>query len=174
MSQYGPNSKRNSYQGDPSCRSCTDFKTWTKRQRDALHMSSSAAGTNENKQQIPQVETQNQYRDCPLDKNELGRATWGLLHSISVTIPEHPTETQRRDLVNLMNSLAQFYPCEYCARDLRNELIKEPVDASSQHNFAQWLCRLHNRVNTKIGKPIFDCSKVYERWRDGWLDGSCD
>lgn len=81
----------------------------------------SLQGTNENKQQIPQVETQNQYRDCPLDKNELGRATWGLLHSISVTIPEHPTETQRRDLVNLMNSLAQFYPCEYCARDLRNE-----------------------------------------------------
>ena len=47
-------------------------------------------------------------------------------------------------------------------------------DTSNQLNFSQWLCRLHNDVNKKLGKPIFDCSKVNERWRDGWKDGSCD
>ena len=25
-----------------------------------------------------------------------------------------------------------------------------------------------------LGKPEFDCSKVFQRWRDGWADGSCD
>lgn len=53
-------------------------------------------------------------------------------------------------------------------------LKETPIQASSQELLSQWLCRLHNKVNVKLGKPEFDCSKVNERWRDGWLDGSCD
>jgi len=52
--------------------------------------------------------------------------------------------------------------------------VKHPPVVDSQKNFAKWLCDLHNIVNVKLGKPVFDCSKVDERWRDGWLDGSCD
>ena len=40
--------------------------------------------------------------------------------------------------------------------------------------FAHWLCQLHNKVNVKLGKPEFDCSQTYKRWRDGYSDGSCD
>lgn len=47
-------------------------------------------------------------------------------------------------------------------------------DTRTRASFSQWLCRLHNEVNRKLGKPDFDCSKVDERWRDGWKDGSCD
>lgn len=50
----------------------------------------------------------------------------------------------------------------------------DPPKTESQEALSQWLCRLHNKVNIKTGKEIFDCSKVNERWRDGWLDGSCD
>jgi FAD-linked sulfhydryl oxidase len=39
---------------------------------------------------------------------------------------------------------------------------------------SQWLCRIHNEINRRLGKQEFDCSKVDERWRDGWKDGSCD
>lgn len=49
----------------------------------------------------------------------------------------------------------------------------DPPDVSSQEKLSQWLCRLHNRVNVKVGKPEFDCSKVNERWKYGWKDGSC-
>lgn len=55
-----------------------------------------------------------------------------------------------------------------------SRLKEEPIVANSSDDLSQWLCRLHNKVNVKIGKPKFDCSKVNERWRDGWLDGSCD
>lgn len=48
------------------------------------------------------------------------------------------------------------------------------MEASSNHDLSQWLCRLHNKVNVKIGKQEFDCDKVDERWKDGWKDGSCD
>ena len=58
-----------------------------------------------------------------------------------------------------------FFPCS---------LKASPPDTSNQHNFSQWMCRLHNEVNVKLGKPEFDCKRVNERWRDGWKDGSCD
>lgn len=53
-------------------------------------------------------------------------------------------------------------------------LKENPPKTDSQDILSQWLCQLHNKVNRKIHKPEFDCSKVNERWRDGWADGSCD
>lgn len=50
----------------------------------------------------------------------------------------------------------------------------EPINATGQSALSQWLCRMHNKVNVKLGKPVFDCSKVDQRWRDGWPDGRCD
>lgn len=47
-------------------------------------------------------------------------------------------------------------------------------DTSSRHALSQWFCHLHNGVNLRLGKPEFDCSRVDERWKDGWKDGSCD
>ena len=44
---------------------------------------------------------------------------------------------------------------------------------TSRDELSQWMCRLHNQVNRKTGKPEFDCRLVDERWRDGWKDGSC-
>ena len=49
-----------------------------------------------------------------------------------------------------------------------------PVKASppalgSRTALAVWLCRQHNLVNEKLGKPLFDCDikKLDARWRDG-------
>ena len=66
------------------------------------------------------------------------------------------------------------YPCAPCAEDFRADLRAHPPDVSSSAGFARWMCGAHNRVNVKLGKPEFDCSRVFERWRDGWKDGSCD
>lgn len=53
-------------------------------------------------------------------------------------------------------------------------LKDSPPKTESQESLSMWLCELHNNVNERIGKPLFDCSKVFERWRDGWKDGRCD
>lgn len=61
-----------------------------------------------------------------------------------------------------------------CCLFLLNSLKSHPPDTSNRTNLQQWMCQMHNIVNVKLGKPKFDCSKVEERWRDGWKDGSCD
>ncbi|KAL1226840.1 FAD-linked sulfhydryl oxidase ALR [Trichinella spiralis] len=69
-----------------------------------------------------------QRKNCPLDKEELGRSTWGVLHSIAAYLPE------------LLNSETQ--------QDM--QLAKNPPDVLSRRSFSQWLCRLHNSVNQKL------------------------
>ena len=106
----------------------------------------------------------------------MGRAGWTVLHTLAVTLPEKDAlkaET-RSDLAAFVGLWAKLYPCEPCAEDLRKDLKANPVRTATGRDFARWVCEAHNRVNVKLGKERFNCDQVYERWRDGWKDGSCD
>lgn len=85
---------------------------------------------------------------------------------------KHDDSRDRDDDVNFKWNDESDDSCDFSFFPFR--LKEEPIKLNSSEEFSQWLCRLHNKVNVKIGKPVFDCSKVNERWRDGWLDGSCD
>ncbi|XP_045450682.1 FAD-linked sulfhydryl oxidase ALR [Melitaea cinxia] len=146
---------------DKPCRACSDFKSWAKLQ-------------NKSKVPMPNKPPSKQSKECPLDKDELGKSTWGFLHTMASYFPEKPTKSQSEDMTKFFNIFAQFYPCEPCALDFKEDIKKHPPKTKSRDELAKWLCERHNVVNVKLGKPEFDCSKVHERWKDGWLDGSCD
>lgn len=111
---------------------------------------------------------------CPPDRSGLGAATWTFLHSVAAYFPAQPSEVEQEDARQLMHLVSRLYPCRDCAADLAQDLVQEPPVVTSAQDFSHWLCRLHNRVNVKLGKPAFDCARIFERWRDGWKDGSCD
>ena len=35
---------------------------------------------------------------------------------------------------------------------------------ASRAELAQWLCRTHNKVSARLGKPAFNCARVGARW----------
>lgn len=78
--------------------------------------------------------------------------------SAAVTFPRFTTKSRQ--------FLKALFP-------LRRLKTNQP-DTRSRHTLSQWLCGIHNDVNVRLGKPEFDCSRVDERWKDGWKDGSCD
>ncbi|XP_043708422.1 FAD-linked sulfhydryl oxidase ERV1 [Telopea speciosissima] len=111
----------------------------------------------------------------PLTKEELGRSTWTLLHTIAAQFPDHPTRQQRRDVKELMDILSRIYPCKECADHFKQVLRASPVQAGSQAEFAQWLCHVHNVVNRSLGKPNFPCQRVDARWgKLDCKDRACD
>ncbi|XP_064480016.1 FAD-linked sulfhydryl oxidase ALR-like [Ornithodoros turicata] len=139
------------------CRACTDFKSWAKKK-----------GVNfENAPVQPP-------RNCPLDRETLGRNTWSLLHTMAAYYPDRPNTTQQEDMKQFFRIFSKFYPCDDCATDFQKSLEKRPPATSSRKELSRWLCDEHNEVNRKLGKPQFDCSRVDERWLHGWRDGSCD
>jgi FAD-linked sulfhydryl oxidase len=145
------------------CRACTDFKSWVKMKNQDL----SDVGVASVKEPAGNADK------CPLDKDQLGQSSWSLLHTMAAYFPDKPTPNQQKEMSVFIKLFSKYYPCDHCARDFRESIASNPPETQTRSAFAQWLCQMHNEVNRKLGKEEFDCSRVDERWKDGWADGSC-
>ena len=103
MSRFSTN--EDSLPNKKDCKACFDFKDWLK---DRKH--------NEKQQHVV-----NKRKNCPLYRDELGRSTWGLLHTMAAYYPEKPNENQEKLMQNFIDGLAEFFPCEDCASDFQEE-----------------------------------------------------
>ena len=66
------------------------------------------------------------YSGCPLDRSELGRSSWDLLHTMAANYPEKPTKEQQTKMKNLIESLSEFYPCIHCAIEFQKSIKASP------------------------------------------------
>jgi mitochondrial FAD-linked sulfhydryl oxidase len=156
----------NSISFNQACNSGLAFKAFTQ----SLTPSSSNS-------KHKQVVSSSLYSDCPPDGDALGRQTWTFLHSVAAYFPTRPSPLDRSSFLSLVASLPILYPCKVCADHLGEYVIKDPPERAverGREGVEQWMCRMHNEVNLRLGKESFDCSRVGERWRDGWKDGRCD
>jgi FAD-linked sulfhydryl oxidase len=57
---------------------------------------------------------------------------------------------------------AEFFPCQECGTHFKNMLDTYPIKNNNRSEFRQYICFLHNQVNKRLNKTIFDCSKHEE------------
>lgn len=143
---------------DKPCKACVDFKDWLK--------------TGETIKSVEQQLSINSQ--CPLMRDDLGRASWSLLHTMAAYYPQKPRDDEKRSMNEFIHSFAQHFPCPECRADFQDEIQKSPPDVSDRFRLSNWMCEQHNIVNRKLGKDQFDCQRVLERWRYGPTDGRCD
>lgn len=77
---------------------------------------------------LPKRSTKDAYTPfpCQPDSEELGRASWTLLHSMAAYYPESPSAQKQTSMTSFFNSLSLFYPCSYCAGHLGEYLVQHP------------------------------------------------
>lgn len=111
-----------------------------------------------------------------ITREELGRATWLVLHSIAAQYPEKPTRRQKKDARVFIDALSRMYPCAECAEHFQNVVASHPPDVKSREAFSHWMCRVHNVVNRSLGKPVFNCDLALSRWSgfDCGDDNACN
>jgi len=79
-------------------------------------------------------------------------------------------------MVQLLLLIEQVFPCRTCANDLKDYIAHHPpkvfvclfasdkTKVSGRSELELWMCQTHNHVNERLGKPIFPCRRVRERW----------
>jgi len=103
-------------------------------------------------------------------KRLLGNAAWKLMHTMTLRFPENPTQDERDALNSYFHLQARLYPCGECAEEFQQLLKKHPPQTSSRRSAALWLCAIHNQVNERLGKDIFDCAHLDETYDCGCGD----
>ncbi|VBB81221.1 Putative FAD-linked sulfhydryl oxidase [Podospora comata] len=93
-------------------------------------------------------------------KAELGRASWKLFHTMMARFPEEPTADDSLALRTYIQLFARLYPCGDCASHFQKLLEKYPPQVSSRNNAAGWACFVHNEVNRRLRKELFDCNNI--------------
>ncbi|CAG8433747.1 11075_t:CDS:2 [Ambispora gerdemannii] len=160
------------------CRACTAFKDWTRQERkkdSSESTTTSSTSLSSSTTSIPFLGAAKKLpKDCPADSETLGRHTWTFLHTMAAYYSDTPTTTQQTMMLSFLRTFSYVYPCWYCAEHLRDEMLRKPPRVENRNVLSRWMCEMHNGVNQRLGKKIFDCSKVDERWRDGPKDGRCD
>ncbi|OMH84187.1 FAD-linked sulfhydryl oxidase ALR [Zancudomyces culisetae] len=114
-----------------------------------------------------------EYFDSPPDSTVLGSSSWTFLHTMAAYYPEAPTIQQQKEMTTFINLFAKFYPCSTCSQHLVAELndpSKEKPQVKNNRDLSLWMCKLHNGVNRRLGKPEFDCASALRRWKDGFDD----
>ena len=74
--------------------------------------------------------------------------------------PDHPTPEDSSSLKSYIYLFARLYPCGDCARHFQGILKKYPPQVGSRSSAATWACHVHNEVNKRLEKEIFDCRKI--------------
>lgn len=101
---------------------------------------------------------------------ELGRSAWKLLHTMTVKYPVEPNEDEKELMLDYLYSFARLYPCGECARHFRKVLEQYPPNVTDRDSLSLWGCKVHNVVNKRLEKPIYDCEKLQKDYQCGCGD----
>lgn len=107
-----PMSRRSSPLETEKCRQCSSFSEYMKTaKRKTMEESDGKVSST----------TTFLRTDCPLDKEELGRSAWGLLHTMAAKYPDKPSSGEQQEMKAFFHIFSKFYPCDHCAEDMRKE-----------------------------------------------------
>lgn len=105
-------------------------------------------------------------KNARLTREDVGRVTWKFMHIITDNAKNAEEEQKSLQLIKLVSEL---FPCKNCAKDFQDILSKSPYETmkkkylrnnkNKEYGVKRYMCDLHNLVNTKLKKPLFNCEE---------------
>lgn len=119
-----------------------------------------------------------------MDTRFWGPSGWKLLHVISFLYPSKPSSTEKKNMLEFLNTLPYILPCKFCRHSLTCYYEKDPPETAlkNQSSLTRWLWRIHNQVNNKLrsqnlnpsSNPSFDSvTRFYKVWLKDTENYSC-
>ena len=96
-----------------------------------------------------------------------GKHYWDVIHIITLTYPENPTEQDKQNVKNFFRLLQSLLPCTTCTKHYIQNLQNFPLTddvLSNKQKIIKWAVDLHNQVNKQTGKNIFDINEIYNKY----------
>lgn len=85
-----------------------------------------------------------------------GPNLWGTLHLLCLAGTINP---------NFVQEFANVIPCPMCAGHFTELIAENPLPVTDDNLVLfKWSVHIHNLVNTRIGKPLFDPDQAMARW----------
>lgn len=88
-----------------------------------------------------------------------GPLGWMTLHSVSTSYPERPTPSERQLAFTWLEMFRDTITCPYCKDHFTSMLqkyrMRYPTMLDSRQNFAMFVFRAHNVVNSRLHKPVY-------------------
>jgi len=95
-----------------------------------------------------------------------GPHAWFFLHTITLSYPENPSETDKKQMYDFFMSLSNIIPCLNCMKHFKAHLNKYPITPflDNRQLLVSWLVMLHNMVNVSIKKPTMTVDEVMDMY----------
>ena len=89
-----------------------------------------------------------------MDTKFWGPSGWKLLHYMTESYPDKPSETQKANMITFFNVLGEVLPCKYCRISFKEYIKVKPVEKAviSREKLCRWMYDIHNMVNNKLRK----------------------
>ena len=103
-----------------------------------------------------------------------GPHAWFFLHSVTLSYPNNPTETDKKQMYDFFMSVSNVLPCLDCMKHFKDHLNKYPITPflDSKDSLVSWLIILHNMVNVSTGKPTMTNEAVLKLYNKKYALGS--
>lgn len=99
-----------------------------------------------------------------MDTDFWGPAAWRFLHSVSFDYKSEPTDNDKEEFKNFIQSFSNHLPCGYCREEFLNILKKFPIDKYliSKEGCVVWCYLAHHMVNIRLNKQTPKFEEVVE------------
>lgn len=95
---------------------------------------------------------------------------WFFLQCAAIHYPRNPPEMLKKKYYNLFENLPLFIPHEKIGDDLIKLFDEYPVGPylDSKESLLKYIHFIHNKINTKIGKPIVSYEEAMKDFYDSF------